>query len=950
MAIGRIIGRVAIKVIPDTSGFREDVKTDLNGREKPAEVKVRVIPEIDRKDLDKVHEELKRWAARISPIQVNVAPDIAGASAKVVSARLKALTHRRDVQIVPDLNEAGVAKVVAGLSALSGFRAVAEMSHEFREELMNLDKAVPKIGLVSHALAGLATFALTAGGNIFSLTNSIAEMGLAGLALPGIIGGIAVGLGITVTALKDFNKEVPKAAGYLHKLQDVISQNFWDKAAGPIRNLVDELFPALITMTSKTASALGGFFANLANSLSGKLLPDLGPMFDNLNKSIAIFGQHTDSIANIIAVLGSLGSKYLPQLAAWFGQITDQFSNWLTASDQAGKLTSWVDQGVTQIKAFAGVITGLVGTLHGLGEAAQAAGGSTLQTLAAGLQRASDVANSPAFQGGLTDTLRAAYDMMNQIGTIAGPALKDLILSLSQSFQKLGPTIGDTLGTAISAIASALASPAISNGLAAMFTGFNTMVHDLAPAMQPLADKIGMIGQVVGALAANIGGILAAAITTLAPIITNLGTALIPVINMLGPIITKIITDLGPVFATLGTQIGNVITALQPLLTQVSALWNLISPVLIPALQFLAEVIGSTIVMAINGVTNIIAGLVTFITGVVEVIKGIFTGDFAMVWQGLKDMIGGAVQAIWGAIETYIAVGALKLFKAAFDGIIAFGKSFAPNLKSVLSELWSSILGRIRTAWQQIETVPQLAFQAILSLIRGIVGDIKAAWSLIWDNLPSVVSNMFGNVKSLITGLPGKIKGWLGDTGSILKDAGKAIIQGLIDGISSMFGAVKDKLGDLTSKLTSWKGPEPVDRVLLTPAGELIIAGLIKGFESQFDAVKDSLGDLTSEIANYVGKSMSEEISKALSISMAQSVGTTIKADAVVAGGNISSQLGALEAQITKAWADRNSTDASKAESISIGNITIPLEDLKQLKDLQEFLDLLRVRTRQGAA
>ena len=76
-----------------------------------------------------------------------------------------------------------------------------------------------------------------------------------------------------------------------------------------------------------------------------------------------------------------------------------------------------------------------------------------------------------------------------------------------------------------------------------------------------------------------------------------------------------------------------------------------------------------------------------------------------------------------------------------------------------------------------------------------------------------------------------------------------------------MFGSVKSTLGSLTSKLTSWKGPAPVDRVILKDAGRLVMQGFIDGLESQYDAVKDSLTDFTDTLSDEVAPEISGTVS-----------------------------------------------------------------------------------------
>jgi phage-related protein len=1259
MAIGKVIGRVAIKVLPDTTEFRDEAASDLRRIQKQlSDVEVKVIPDLDKSEKDKIKAELKKWADALDQkVKISLDLDMNNGDIARSMAALEGLTKKRTAKIAPELDNGAVAKVASGLAALSGVRFVQGMFRNLRQELMSIDLAVPKIGVVTHAIGVLGAMGLSAVGNLFSLSQSLATIGYAGLALPGIFGGIAIGLGTTIAALKDFNTQVPQAAKYMHDLQDVISTNFWEQAAGPIRELVDKLFPILNTKLAETSTALGTFFGNFANSAAEKLLPKLGPMFDYLTQSIGIASGYTDTFVGIIEKLGTVGASYLPSLATWFGNIATQFDGWLEKTGTDG-LTKMVDTGIAALKNLGSVLASTGSILKSISQAATAAGGMTLATLADSLRNVAEAAQSPGFQSGLTATLTAAFNMLDQIGAIAGPSLKALVVSMSSNFQKLAPIIGDTVGTAIAAIASALTNPAVAKGLEAMFQGFNDMVHTLAPVMDLVAEKFGVMGQLVGALARNIGTVLAAAIKTMTPLFVSLIEAMLPIVNMLGPLMAKIITALGPVFAVLGDALGRAAKAAQPMFAAFSDLVDLLMPVL----KIVATVVGDALVgvfqgltLVIKGVTNIVRGVIEVFSGLWDILAGIFTLDFSRVGEGIKsvfsglgDIILGALQTALGAvwaymngtvlgffkgfavkllgpiaaplarffeplqgaaskvvtflkdawgkisglfqggggaagikaaitkpfteaasvlkgvwdaitsvistawkviqtvigaavkvvqtiigaafsvirtvIETHITVwrtiietawnviksvvslaltaiktvittiwtaissffqtsmnGLYFLFKGPWDAISAFlfetmatiqsslmlvwttirtffevlldyfivrfqlaweairaaTAAVFDAIKAVVTVVWDAISTVIKTALDLIESVVKTTWSAIESAITTVVNAIKtvvtsvwnaitsaissavntvksavtAAWdaissttssvfnsikstaSNIWNGIQGIISGVVGSVKSTVSGawdtvktttsnafnglkdivntawdkvktevstgvtnavskveeLPSKAVSALAGIGSTLANAGAQLIQGFINGIGSKFGDVKNKLGDLTSKLTSWKGPEKLDKVLLTPVGRLIIDGLIQGFADRFTAVRSMLTDLTNEIAGFIGKSMSQQISDALSFAMKGDVATSITADASVAGVNLDRRLGGLERQVTTAA--RSAASDTKSESkgdVSIGNITIPLEDLAQLQDLEEFLDMLRVRTRQG--
>lgn len=1221
----KIIGRVGIKLIPDATDFRDEAAKDLRKIEKQLkDVEVDVIPDIDKGAKTRIQNELKAWSKTLD-FDVKVGLDLNNADMAKTTGALSALTKRRKVMIAPEIDNGALARVGVGLAALSGLRYTQGLFRKFREEIMQIDLAVPKIGMVSHAVSVLGAWIMGVSGNLFSLSSSIASMGKAGLALPGLLGGIAIGLGATVAALVDFNKQVPQAVSALKTLQNIISTNFWEVAAGPIRELVDQLFPILNVKLAEVSVALGGFFAALANSTTSILLPSLPPMFDHLTQSIEIATGFTDAFVGIIEKLGKVGSAYLPSLATWFGDISTQFDNWLGNLGTDG-LTAMIDEGIVAMQQFGSVTASIFSIAASLGRAAEAAGGSTLESLSEGLRETAKAAKDPAFQAGLTATLTSVYDMLTQIGTIAGPAAKGFVVAMSENFQRISPIIGDTVGTALDAIFKMLSSPAVADGLEAMFSGFNDLVHALAPVMDLVGDKIGVMGKLVGTLASNLGPVMAAAIVTLKPVFISLVEALLPVIEMLGPIMTQIITALGPVFKTLGDALGRAAEAAKPMFAEVQKLVDLLLPILVPVLKIVASIIGGAIIGVINGLTLAFKGIVKVVEGVIQVfqgvwdvISGLFSRDMGQVLDGLKGIFGGlgnillgALQAalgavwaylngtvlgffrgfglkllgpfkgplakifepiikgaktlfskvkplwdklvgifssgkdvlfswkdvftaikevfgtvfkaimltittvlayitgawdvawngisiavefvwnlIWTAIKTYLnlvlgiitavwnvistvistvlnailavvtwvwdnitggiqialdlinavittVIGGIATFleetwtwikettTAVWEGITSFFstawetiklvfttvldsiKEFLEqrweNLKNNTEAIWDAIKGFFTTTWDAIKAVFTTVLDAVKSFLQSrwdnmkrnteaiwdavkgfftkiwdgiksvftkVVDSIKSFLQTRWDNIKSNISAVWDSIKSILSKAWDKIKTAVTDgikkvvdevkslkskatnalsgIATTLYNAGKDLIQGFIDGVKNMFGKVKTTLTDLTKKLTDWKGPAEKDRILLKPAGRMIMQSLLDGFESKFSAVRTMLTDLTSEIAGFIGKSMSQEISDALSFAMSGEVATSIRAEANVAGVDLERRLSSLEGQITSsARAKSNESSSPEATSISIGNVMISLEDLAQLKDLEEFFELLRIRVQQG--
>lgn len=898
----QIIGKVAVRVLPDTSEFRQKAKVELekiekrlpklkvqaifdtNGlkrdiltklRELNAEIKgkdaykvklgatvPKITVELDKSALKTVERELEHWKRKMDPIKLTVKPDLFNGAAAAISARLAILTRPRTVPIVPVLDSKAAAGVGTALAALSGARVLSDALDDVWDRLKNLDKAVPIIGSLAEAVAGLAGWGLTAASNLFALSASLAQIGGAGLALPGIFGGIAIGVGATVAVFKDFNKVLPGVKKQFAELQNQMSSTFWAKAKQPIRDMIDSLFPELSAGLKKTSSELGGFFANLADSLTGALNNDLSSMFDDLSESIKVASGGTDAFAGIIAKLGALGAGQLPRLAGFVVKIAKEFDRWLGKAAADGRLQGFVDTGIQALKDLGNVLAGTGRILAGLARAAQKAGGSTLGILADTLDDIQKTVNSPAFQKGLVKTLKAAHDMMSKIASGSGEQFKSLLVTISKLFQRIAPIVGNTLGTAFGAIFDGLNQPQVTNGITQMFRGLKQGVEALAPAMEPLGRMIGALGPLIGALAANLGPVLGAAITALEEPFKTVVASLVPLVNLLGPILVQAINLLAPLLVTIGEGIAEIAVAAQPLITKIGELIALVAPVLVPVLQFLAGLIVDTVIFAISGMIDVVSGVIKVFSGVIDFFTSVFNGEWGKAWEAVKQIASGIWDLIKGAFKLFLVFGMGGIFRLGGKLLKGIWRKAWQGIKDVAEMLWSSIKGRFSAFMTELKNAPKSALTALKNLFKGVWGDIKAAAQLLWEQVPKAFRQGISKLVGFVKSIPGKILAVFTGAGDLLLNAGKAVIDGLVRGISSKIGAVKDKLTGLTKKLTSWKGPEATDKKLLYQAGVFVMEGFIKGLQSRFKKVKKVLEGLTGDIPQHASDHLKKVVNE----------------------------------------------------------------------------------------
>ncbi|MET8111178.1 phage tail protein [Streptomyces prasinus] len=964
MPQGQVIGRVSVRVLPDTSNFRRQAEKQLDRIEKqikPVAIHTRLdmtgftrdmikqIREINRVNrttdarkirfktmisvdgmnqeikravralqaradsADKVEfrgginaadvdlkisdqslrdmtEQLKDWRDDNSPLKIKIEPDMSAIAGAATSARLAALTRPRTVSIIPMLNDAAVAKVAAGLAALSGLRVVDNLFEKFSRTIKNLDKNVPIIGTLATAIAGLAGWALSAASNLFALSASLAQIGAVSLTLPGILGGFAVGIGVTIAALKDFNTVLPEVKTQLSELQDQISSNFWAEAKAPIQELVDVLMPRFATGFQQTATAAGTFFASFSTQLTEALNADLvDEMFGYLNESITEATKGTDTFASIIAQLGEVGTSYLPNLAGWFVNISEQFDEWLKKKGQIG-LREEIDQGIQSLKDLGGVLYETGGILAGLSRAATEAGGSTLGMLRETLKGIHDVVDSDGFQAGLVDVFNAAHVAMNNISGRAGPAVKQLFIELGELFTTILPLVGETIGTALSAIATALSQPAVTEGVKAVFTGLYQAVEALVPLMNPLGLALGAIMQVVAAMLPVFAGLVTTAFTPLADAVTMLAPALIPVVELLGgaltgifaalapllmtvvqalvPLVEQLVSGLAPILATVVQVAGELIGAFQPVVT---LFFELISAVLTPLMPMLAMLVSSLLPPLADAFKRVIAALTPFLAALVAIVDFIMPVLVPIITFLVGILVGSLISAINGV--ALILEGLKQIFVGVWEYIKGFFMVWIGMFKGIFTGEWDTLINGLKTMWNGVKTFLKGVWDTILGalivwLSAGMLGAakkglaaLKSLWNALWTQIKTLALSVWIALRTSWQGFVNQLRDIpqyaLSYLRTLFKDTWTSIRTGATQAWTLVKSAFKTGVRDAVAFVKGLPGKAKTALAsagtALYGAGKDLINGFINGIKDMFGNVKSKLGELTSKLTEWKG-------------------------------------------------------------------------------------------------
>jgi phage-related protein len=908
MPAGQIIGRISVKVLPDTDSFRKEAKVKLAAIEKglkfvvpttlditgakrdlltvlrelnaenktmnsrkirlyaqistdgmrgelakyrreatamaktnPVKIKAELVAanatlELDKDSLKHVKQQIEHWRRGIDPLKISVKLEYGSVSAMAVSARLAILSRDRFATIIPRVSKTALAKVTTLLSALSGARMLRSTWDNIWNMFKNLDKVIPLIALVGNAIGLLGASVLSASSNIFALASSLASIAAVGLVLPGIMMGFAIGLGITLLALKGVKKFMPDLYKEWTAFKDLATKDFWSTAGKGIHELAHLYLPEL----GNTAKVVGRFWGTFASALSKPFKLALGPMFDNLNKAVKISADNAGTFANIVTQLGLAGSSYLPSLSLWFNRVATTFDNFLKRASADGTLKAWVDTGIAALHDLGRVLSGTFNVLADLGRAAKAAGGSTLGILADSLAALHKVTSGPVFQKGMADAFRAAHQAIQLIVDKSGPAVSKFFTTFSATLTTLLPIIGSTIGTALDALAKAMSQPAFQTGLTAVFAGIQKGIEALAPAMPSMGIAFGKLMEVVGTLATNFGPLLAGflqgltdlflalapAITPLIPILTN---ALLTVIQTLAPALVAVVKALAPTFPTVVAALADAVVKLAPslpgLATALGDLLIALTP-LLPKIVDLAVDLVPVVIQVVDLTIQFAPLITTIMDLVVNVLPLLELGLKAQVW---------AMGLIVGALSTL-----LNAFTTVFGAFLEVNASAAEALKLPWAPAVRAVSDKFNTMAAQAKA--NMAGIATGAAVSGVATGANFAAGLN-ANMPAV--NAAGRSVAFGVTFP------LSHIGAY--DIGVGVAQGLANGIlvrkvAAINAATLTAQATANAMRIAFNSHSP-SRVTME-IGRNVGEGLIVGMESTYDAIRKSLAGLGKDIAS----------------------------------------------------------------------------------------------------
>nr|DAL95492.1 MAG TPA: tail tape measure [Caudoviricetes sp.] len=288
-----------------------------------------------------------------------------------------------------------------------------------------------------------------------------------------------------------------------------------------------------------------------------------------------------------------------------------------------------------------------------------------------------------------------------------------------------------------------------------------------------------------GAVFTNIQQMLEVAIEIAKGVFSTLAPYVIPIISKIG----KALGDIGKSLTLFWEQNG------KQIIEAIKNFFVFIQPVV--------KIVMTLFMGFIDNVIGLVKGLLNAIQGAIKIFTGIFTGDLGKMWEGIKQLFSGAIEAIWNFIQ-------IMFFKRLLQGV----KGLATGFKSAVKGLWdgarnlftqgiqgvgSSVTGWISSTLGKVGGLKNSFVNLIKSLWNGVKSTFSNGISNTWgairnwaSNLTSHVTNLKNTLVNVIKSLWTTIKNTFSNGITTVVNWMKALPGKIADGIKAGTGAVKN--------------------------------------------------------------------------------------------------------------------------------------------------------------
>ncbi|MEU3452186.1 hypothetical protein ABZ671_00885 [Micromonospora sp. NPDC006766] len=646
-------------------------------------------------------------------------------------------------------------------------------------------------------------------------------------------------------------------------VQRSVQQALFAGVAGDLTRLSDSVLPTVKTGLVGVAGVLNGQMrAGMAELSTRSSKIRLAEIFTNAKAALDGLTPAVRPFTKALLDMSGVGSEVTADLTRQFGGFLSRVSKQMSDMAASGKLKEIIENGVAALKAIGRAALDLGGILKGIFSAADLGGGNG--GLFGWLHRLNELINSMAGQGVLRD-------LFAELGRI-GDALMPVLLAFGRALVPVSKAIGDLAVAFAPALITLLGS--LGGALASLAPGLISLaplVSTLAAGLQPLADiLVGLVQSAAPGMNALLGG-LVDGLKLLAPVAPIVGKALGDLMQALAPLLPMIASGLASGLTVAATALSTLSAELGPVIGQISTMFVGVMKELLPVLiQW-----GVTVLPIAAKAGVALAKAIAPLAPVLAQMAAQFAGKLAEYLPKFA--------ATMAKLVPIIAEVAMQLGKGLLDALLML----APHLPEIIDaglQLWLAFAQLLPVLLPLLPPLVQLAtlamnaalqsgaLRVVLGALTGALNVAGSAVRLITGfirGLLSPVDTVRGAIGRMgdafrdgasragqaVRDLAGHIGGAFANAGKLLYQAGRNIVNGLINGIRDMFGALRDAAGRMTGIISDFLPHSPAKTGPLSGSGSPYLSGrsisqmVASGVTSNLGVAKSAAADLADRFA-----------------------------------------------------------------------------------------------------
>jgi len=728
-------------------------------------------------------------------------------------------------------------------------------------------------------LADLGRALITASGSLLLLPAAIftlisvvatAKLGLKGMgeAMKAVASGDAAALNEALKKLapnaRSFVREIARLKPAFDRLRLRIQDALFANLAKSVRDLARVTLPILNDRLKEIAQVLNGAIRDALEFLATRQSrADLSHMLNAAARAANNLRAGLVPILTILRDITAVGVQLLAKLTGGFGPALAEFADKIGKLREDGGLEKIMLDGLAAAKALVLLLGDIFGIIKSLVNAAGDAGG-----LFAFFDRLNKLLASTEGQA----TLRELFEDLDRIGKALIPVLLALLKALMpviEGIAQIAEAFSPALTVFLLALGNALGL------LAGPISALAPLIFELARGLAPLAL---ILGQLVKAATPGLTVFLAAlvdALISLVPVAPIVGRALGDLFKALAPLLETLGPLLGVLLVQLATGISVLARVLGPLIALFGQFASRVLSRMLPLMMDLAERLLPIFAEQGQRIFDAFAPLIPVLMEFVEIwlaqavanlplVIDAFT-KLAPIIGDVAEIVAGSLLEGWRALLPHMPalVKAFSELSIALLNVLVALAPILPPLARFIAEVIQLIVqtGVLKFAVNFIIGVLIFLTEVFQRVARGIevfVGWLAGARNGV-SSFGRAVSNAISTAMGFFRNLGNSIRTAIGNLGSLLYQAGRNVIDGLIRGIKSMIPNLGSVMGNIAGFVRDHWPFSPAKRGPLSGRGDMRIAGqklvgrLIEGVGDQLGAAGRAAAGLAGVFAQPMG-------------------------------------------------------------------------------------------------